>query len=275
MAVSVACPQCLKQYRVDDAFVGRTVRCKSCGAAFVAADAESLDAPLLDAPALSSPPRPSPAAGSRRKFVVGIIAGGVALGVLVCGGGSWMVASALKKAARRARARQMVQDPQWRERVLGEKQGWQTYADANPLYGFSAEFPNRPVKQSQGFTAAGPQWIVMAHRPQQTFSVVTINAVRELDPTAVLAGAEVIAAGMNARVTSQRPVTQGERPGLEFDYESLPGEKSFSGRIRVFATTRALHQVGWMPSPRAPVDDDVARFLDSFRLAGAEASPGE
>jgi hypothetical protein len=204
-----------------------------------------------------------------------MIAGGVALGVLICGGGLWFVISALKKEVRRAQVRQMMQDPEWRERVLGEKQGWQTYSDPHPFYGYSAEFPNRPVKQHQAFTAAGPQWIVMAHRDRETFSVVTINSFQELDPAAVINSAEVVAAGMKARVTGQHPVTLGELTGVEFDYESLPGEKVFSGRLRVFATTRALHQVGWMASPPAPVNDNVIRFLDSFAPVMPAGSPGE
>jgi len=35
-----------------------------------------------------------------------------------------------------------------------------------------------------------------------------------------------------------------EFAGTEFDYESLAGQKSFSGRIRLFATSNMLFQVG-------------------------------
>lgn len=299
MSINISCVQCHKQYSVSEQFEGRAVRCKNCGATFVvhspAAEpaASDLGIDLNDVlgetststqasqPAGSggygnSPAQARSPASGNRKLWIGLGIGGGVLALLLIG--VVFVVSAVKKQVRRAEVRKMMQDPQWRERVLGEKQGWQMYTDSSPVYGFSVELPNPPIKQHQGFAAGGTQWIVMAHRDKETFSVVTVRPAMGIDSgqsEQLRNSANQVAAGMKARVTSQRPVTLGEFAGTEFDYESLAGQKSFSGRIRLFATSNMLFQVGWMASPRAAVTDDVARFLDSFSLPETAESPRE
>lgn len=209
-----------------------------------------------------------PTAQGNRNLWIGLGVGGGVCALLLVLGIAFIV-SAVKKQARRAEVRKMMQDPEWREKHLGEKQGWQTYTDASPLYGFSVELPNPPIKQHQGFAAGGTQWIVMAHRDKETYSVVTIRPALGVDSQQaeqLLRSADQVAVGMQARVTSQRPVTVGGVAGTEFVYESLADKKSFNGRIRLFATSNMIFQVGWMVSPRAPLTSDVTRFLDSFQL---------
>jgi hypothetical protein len=301
MKISVACIQCRKQYAVSEQLVGKAVRCNSCGATFVvqAPNAFPQTDPFLDLSSLPGgndlPSAPSTNAAytypsqlattarsrpgqridprSRRKLIIGFIAGGA---LLVSAVGIWGALSFVKKAIRRAEVRKKMQDPAWREKYLGEKQGWQTYTDSNPQSGFSVLLPGPPKKQSQGFTAGGPQWIVMAHLPQQTFSVVTVRpalGINSEQASQIVHAADMVAAGMKAQVTSQHPVTLGQFHGIEFDFQSLPGEKSYSGRVRVFVTAHMICQVGWMASPKAPVHSDVTRFLDSFALATTAELP--
>jgi hypothetical protein len=303
MAISVACIQCRKQYSVGEQLVGKAVKCNNCGATFVVQAPNALPQadPLFDLSSLPGANAVSPSPftnntsmyaahqlattasrarpgqrtdpATRRKLIIGLIA---ASGLLVVGGGIWGVVLLVKREVRRAQVRKMMEDPVWREKILGEKQGWQTFTDSNPQTGFSVLLPGPPKQQSQPFTAVGAQRSVMAHLPQQTFSVETVRptlAINSEQAEQIVNAPDIVAAGMKAQVTSQRPVTLGQFTGIEFDFKSLAGEKSFSGRVRVFVTAHMIYQVGWMASPQAPIHNDVTRFLDSFSLAATVELP--
>jgi len=212
---------------------------------------------------------------NNRNLLIGLGIGGGVLALLLVLGIIFAV-SAARKAARRAEIAKKMNDPAWREKYLGEKQGWRDYTDSTIGHGFSIELPNPPKKQLKNVGGAGMIWVVSAERPNETFSVTPVKVLMGLsaEQAAAMRGSvQQAAAALQARVTSQRDISVGEFSGVEFDYESLSGQKSFSGRIRMVATANTMFEIGWIVSPPAPANADVERFMNSFQLPDTAAKP--
>jgi len=108
MAIKVTCPECFRDYQIPDQYAGKKVKCKGCGAAIrVEEDPELEDTSFASPLPTSFPASPPPRAGSKpavakrkptprstsnaTKWILGILAGGLALIVLCCGGtGLWI-----------------------------------------------------------------------------------------------------------------------------------------------------------------------------------------
>ena len=111
--IQTQCDGCFREYKLDDKFAGKTIRCKDCGKpfkvttgggpTFVAEDAyEDDEPPVAQAPAARRPvgkkpskkPKRSSSSGSKAWIWI-MVGGGVLVMLLMCGGGIWLAGSAL------------------------------------------------------------------------------------------------------------------------------------------------------------------------------------
>jgi hypothetical protein len=62
MALTIACPGCMKRYTLDESMAGRTARCKDCGQVFAVPSpaGRAPSAPVAGAPKAAPPPTPAP-----------------------------------------------------------------------------------------------------------------------------------------------------------------------------------------------------------------------
>jgi dienelactone hydrolase len=111
--IQTQCDGCFREYRLDDKFAGKTIRCKDCGTAFkvtsggpvtfVEEGADEEDGPPAPtrAPAGRKPGSRKPSGKSRsssgsKAWIWWLVGGGLLAGFLVCGGGIWLAVSAIR-----------------------------------------------------------------------------------------------------------------------------------------------------------------------------------
>jgi dienelactone hydrolase len=118
--IQTQCDGCFREYKLDDKFAGKTIRCKDCGKAFkvtaggplsfVAEDAYEEDDPPAPtrAPAGRKPVGKKPSKRSRgsssnsKAWIWWMVGGGLLAGFLVCGGGIWLAISAISSGLQSA-----------------------------------------------------------------------------------------------------------------------------------------------------------------------------
>jgi HAMP domain-containing protein len=215
-------------------------------------------------PAASGRRRPS----NRTILVAGLAIGGViAVAILVV-----VVVQAVRREAARQEVQKMMQSPEFREKVLGEKQGWQVHQNA--LGGYSVEMPGPPKGRPRTINSpTGPVAVevVTADRGKdETFSVARLPQFSPVSaPTAealLQGGIDTLVANMKARVVTRRSFQVEGFPAIEADYEGNDRGRTFSGRVWVIVTGSALYEVGWIVSPPKPLNDESKRFFASFKF---------
>ncbi len=143
---------------------------------------------------------------------------------------------------------------------------WKTYT--YPADGFSISSPSAPDQQKRNVpTDAGSfelrSYVIEVGQAALFVGVCDYgSAVANREPGAVLQGAKNGAiSNVSGRLVSEKKVTLGVYPGLEFEADN--DTMHFSARIYLVGTT--LYQT-LIASPLANPYPDTTRFLDSFQL---------
>ena len=116
--IQTQCTGCFREYKLDDRFAGKTIRCKDCGSPFKVTTGTSVfhaaeDDPFEEEPAHAPPParKSGKKATGRKKsrppsnskaWIWWTVGGGVLAMFLLCGGGIWMAVSGIRQGLKAA-----------------------------------------------------------------------------------------------------------------------------------------------------------------------------
>ncbi|MFY9856181.1 MAG: hypothetical protein WAK26_20120 [Terracidiphilus sp.] len=150
---------------------------------------------------------------------------------------------------------------------------WKTYTYSSD--GFSASFAFEPEQQKKNVPTDAGTFELRSYMTQDGESAMFVGvcdygaAVSGRDPVTVLQGAKKGAlSNTNAHPLSEKPITLGIYPGVEFEGEN--DTMHFSARIYLVGSTlyQALTAV-----PLGKPYAGTARFLDSFQLIARTSAP--
>lgn len=116
--IQTQCAGCFREYKLDDRFAGKTIRCKDCGTPFkvtsAAAAVPSFDEPFEEEQPAAAPParksggrksvgkKRARAASNSKAWIWWTVGGGVLAMLLLCGGGIWLAVSAVRSGLQAA-----------------------------------------------------------------------------------------------------------------------------------------------------------------------------
>ena len=291
----VLCPDCNQKLRVPESAMGKTFRCPACKA--LISPVSEPDAPAPSRAVKKSPPRTAavPSRGQppreeepedddepraegpiRRKsaresrsirnksstgLIIGLVAGGVMLLLVLVGGGAtviWLVARSRGKG-------------------IAESE-WQTFAPPNG--NCSVLMPGTP--QPQPMTTLGitiNKFLLTRTREQEFFVVAFANYGPDpLQPgildTVVNAERDNLLRTLNGKPSSETSITLGALPGREFQIAIQP-HGTLIERMYL-AKVGGIHRLYLMVAAgdnMTPNDADAKRFFASFKVDGSVLPP--
>ena len=151
--------------------------------------------------------------------------------------------------------------------VLGaQAPEWKTYS--YPADGFSASYPSAPNLQKQNVPTDAGSFELRAYLAQEGEAALFVgvcdygSAVAGRSSDTVLEGAkEGAVSNVKGRLISEKKITLGTYPGVEFEAEN--STTHFSARVYLVGTT--LYQT-LTAAPLGQPYPGTTRFLDSFQL---------
>lgn len=150
--------------------------------------------------------------------------------------------------------------------LTAQTPAWKTYS--YPADGFSASYPSQPELQKKDIPTDAGSFQLRSYLAQDS-EVALFVGVCDYGTTAAGKDADTLLqdakngalTNSNSQLVSEKKITLGLYPGVEFEATSQVGH--FSARIYLVGTT--LYQA-LVVAPLAKPYTDTARFLDSFQL---------
>jgi hypothetical protein len=144
--------------------------------------------------------------------------------------------------------------------------GWTTFVAPE---GFRADFPAKPMKETQKDEETGIETIIYAIGSEETQVGFAVTLVRLGDLAAALDRAELlesVLAEFQDGLVSRKPITLGEHTGIEAVANIDEEGTTIVTTMRLFAVGSDIYQVTAGAPAEQKKSAEITRFLDSFRL---------
>ena len=149
---------------------------------------------------------------------------------------------------------------------------WKSYSYAAD--GFQASFPSSPAQQKKDVPTNAGSFELHSYAVQDSDAALFVgvcdygSATKGKDPEALLQGAKNAALmSSGSHVLSEKKITLGANPGLEFEAESNATHLT----LRVYMVGATLYQT-LVVMPLGKPYAHTAQFLDSFQLIAKTAN---